>query len=133
MLRRRACASLLAGWTVACASTSGPAPFPPPFSRAQLALVEPERGAIQGAVHQPTTGARIAGARVILECSCIPNLRETRTDARGLYSFGDLPAGSYSVQVIFQNIDVSQSMALPLGVQAIMHFALAPTRDLRRD
>ena len=123
MLLRRACASLLAGGSLACAYAS-PAPS---FSRAELPLVASERGAIQGAVYHTITGARIAGALVILQCSCIPNATETETDARGRYSFGDLPAGHYSVQVLFQDVDVNQSMDLPLGVQTIMHVALAPT------
>ncbi|MBA3550570.1 MAG: hypothetical protein H0T76_29190 [Nannocystis sp.] len=53
----------------------------PTLLPAELPDIVPGRAAIQGAVHDETTGLRIPGALVILTASGQDRHRETETDA----------------------------------------------------
>ncbi|MCA9705750.1 MAG: carboxypeptidase regulatory-like domain-containing protein [Myxococcales bacterium] len=71
------------------------------------------RGEISGVVTNRETGERIAGALVILQCTCLKAPLETQTSAQGLYRFTRLPAGVYTVQVLAGQADVSKVITLP--------------------
>ena len=45
-------------------------------------------------------GQRVADATVVLECTCLPRARFTRTNANGLYAIDALPPGEYELHVI---------------------------------
>jgi hypothetical protein len=107
------------------------APAPPVVTFGELPRVPPGQAAIQGPVHDVNTGVRVAGALVILQCACLPGHRETETDARGIYSFVDLPPGKYTVQVLFGRADVSKSLQLAPGKHFIARFAIDPTSRIR--
>lgn len=72
------------------------------------------------------TGVPIAGALVILQCRCIKGARETLTDARGVYSFADLPSGKYTVQVLYGHANLNKTVELPAGRPVVVQFAVDP-------
>ena len=69
--------------------------------------------AIQGVVTHERTGEPEKGALVILQCTCLEQPLETSTNERGLYRFGDLPPGTYTIQVLKGTADVSKVVTLP--------------------
>ena len=95
---------------------------------AELPEVVPGRAAVQGAVYDMITDERIVGARIILQCACLPGARETVTDARGVYSFVDLPPGTYSLQVLYQEADKSSSVVLSRIGRAIDRIGIYPKK-----
>ncbi len=71
-----------------------------------------DRAAIHGSIHDENDGRRIAGALVMLHCSCLSTPRETWSDTQGRYSFVDLPPGSYSVQALYETTRVQRTVDL---------------------
>jgi hypothetical protein len=71
------------------------------------------QGVLSGRVVHEATDEPLAGALVILQCSCLRGARETQTNADGFYRFGGLPAGTYTVQVLVGMADVSKVITLP--------------------
>lgn len=69
--------------------------------------------AIQGVVTHERTGAPLKGAIVVLQCTCLEAARETSTNDRGSYRFGDLPPGTYTIQVLKGTADVAKVVTLP--------------------
>lgn len=82
---------------------------------ASLAAAAPggHEGVISGQIRHAETGAPIRNALVILQCTCLVAARETVTDAQGVYAFGGLPAGTYTIQVLTGSADVSKVVTLP--------------------
>lgn len=117
---RRACAVLVVA--VGCARPVPPSPLRP----ADLPALTPGQAAIQGRAHHAMTGVPIAGALVILQCRCIEGARETQTDARGVYSFADLPSGKYTVQVLYGHANLNKTVELPAGRPVVIQFAVDP-------
>jgi protocatechuate 3,4-dioxygenase beta subunit len=70
-------------------------------------------GVISGHVKHAKTGEPIEDALVILQCSCLRGRRETVTNTNGVYAFKGLPAGTYTVQVLAGQADVSKVVVLP--------------------
>lgn len=70
-------------------------------------------GEISGQIRHARTGEPIPNALVILQCTCLASSRETQTNEQGLYAFRGLPAGTYMVQVLAGNADVSKVVVLP--------------------
>lgn len=70
-------------------------------------------GVISGQVLHRQTHAPIGGALVILQCSCLDSARETQTNGDGQYAFRGLPAGTYTVQVLAGEANVSKVLTLP--------------------
>lgn len=70
-------------------------------------------GVISGVVTHSKTEEPLPGALVILQCSCLRSSRETQTNAEGFYAFRGLPAGTYTVQVLAGQADVSKVLTLP--------------------
>jgi hypothetical protein len=125
MLLRSACASLLLA--VACARQVPP----PPLLSGDLPAIVPGQTAIQGRVHDVTTGVPIAGALVILQCECMAGHREMQTDPRGVYSFVDLQPGRYVVQVLAERANVNKTAELPAGRRVVVQFAVDPDHHFR--
>jgi hypothetical protein len=46
-------------------------------------------------------------------CTCLSELREAWTDARGLYQFTELPAGHYEAVVLSGHAEVTKAFRLP--------------------
>ncbi|WAS92616.1 carboxypeptidase-like regulatory domain-containing protein [Nannocystis punicea] len=127
MLLGRTGSSLLASCALACGHAAAP-----PLSPAELPPVVAGRGAIQGAVHDVNTGRRIAGALVLMDCSCLAGPRETKTDARGIYSFDDLPPGKYTIQASYERGHVAKTLALAAAGRATISIAVDPERPAVR-
>jgi hypothetical protein len=70
-------------------------------------------GIISGVVTHRRTKERIPNALVILQCACLSGARETQTNVNGLYAFRNLPPGTYTVQVLTGQADVSKVVTLP--------------------
>ena len=81
---------------------------------------------ISGVVTDQKTGEKIAGALVIVQCSCLQGQREVTTNADGLYTFRNLPQGKYTVQVLFGQANVNKSMDVPAGAKFRANFAVDP-------
>lgn len=96
------------------------------------ALALESSGTISGVVTHRATKERIADALVILQCSCLQETRETQTNANGLYAFGDLPPGTYTVQVLSGQADVSKVATLPDGAALRANFNVNPDEEFKR-
>ncbi len=84
-------------------------------------------GAISGTVADATTGSRIPDAVVVLQCTCLAQPRETQTDAEGLFTFGGLPAGTFTVQVLTAQTATTQLLDLPRGEREKLAFEVVPS------
>ena len=88
-------------------------------------------GTISGVVTHSKTKERVADALVILQCSCLQGTRETQTNSNGLYAFRDLPPGTYTIQVLSGQADVSKVTTLPLGSKFRANFSIDPDNEFR--
>jgi len=88
---------------------------------------------ISGVVVDAKSEATIPGALVILQCSCLQGVRETTTNADGVYAFRDLPPGKFTVQVLTGKADVNKSMDLAAGAQFRANFKIDQDNGLRID
>lgn len=70
-------------------------------------------GEIAGQIRHAKTGEPIRNALVILQCTCLVSMRETVTNEQGLYVFTGLPAGTYTIEVLVGQADVSKVVTLP--------------------
>lgn len=127
MDKRSVVAVVLGVVSVACAtgvlepSTPQPAPYIEKF--------EPGSGArVAGIVRDQDSERSIAGALVILQCTCLQGARETTTDAAGLYVFRNLPPGKYTVQVLFNDANVNKTFELPPETAMRVHFRIDPDK-----
>ncbi|MCX4247965.1 TonB-dependent receptor [Paraliomyxa miuraensis] len=89
-------------------------------------------GTISGVVTNAGTKEPVEGALVILQCSCLQEARETQTNSNGLYAFRDLPPGTYTVQVLVGQADVSKVATLPSGAKFRANFSIDPDNEFRR-
>lgn len=124
MMRRFSIALASAIFTAALGSTLTLTPAP--------ALALASSGTISGVVTHSQTKQRIADALVILQCSCLPESRETQTNANGLYAFRDLPPGTYTIQVLSGQADVSKVTTLPKDAKFRANFSIDPEREFKR-
>ena len=86
------------GWTLAIAMLAAPTAY---------------EGVISGKIINSRTDEPIVNALVILQCTCLQDLRETVTDATGEYAFTGLPSGTYTIQVLVGRANVSKVVTLP--------------------
>ncbi len=100
----------------------------PPGDSTQVAST----GVINGIVKDAGTKEKIAGALVVLQCACLASLRETQTNADGVYQFRGLPPGTYTIQVLFGNADIRKQATLPQGAKFRANFSISPETEFRR-
>lgn len=93
---------------------------------------ETKSGVVSGVVRNSKTNEALPNALVILQCSCLSGARETQTNARGLYAFRDLPPGTYTIQVLAGQADVSKVTTLPGGSKFRANFSLNPKSEFKR-
>ncbi len=86
-------------------------------------------GSIGGAVTDKNTGERIGDAIVVLQCACLQGTLETNTNADGIYIFKNLPTGTYTVQVLHGQADVSKTTVLPRGEKFTANFSIDPQNE----
>lgn len=86
-------------------------------------------GALSGVIKDSDTGAPIANALVILQCTCLDEQREASANAQGVYAFDRLPAGRYTVQVLVGEANVSKVFELPSQARFRGNFAVDPQSD----
>lgn len=86
-------------------------------------------GVINGTVRNTMNGEPIVDAIVELSCSCLDAVRDRVTNARGIYSFVDLPPGHYTIRVLTGEANIAKVMELPLGAKFRANFALDPKDD----
>lgn len=91
-----------------------------------------DNGTISGVITDAKTKAKIPNAIVVLQCSCMQDSRETTTNANGLYAFRDLPPGTYTVQVLVGQADVSKVTTLPRGAKFRANFSVDPKNEFKR-
>ena len=121
---RRTIVSLSLGvLSLACAAGG----FDPSPSRLVMEPLADGQGpsVVLGVIHNAETGRAIKGSLVILQCSCLDGFREFATGADGVYIFRDLPPGKYTVQVLFEKVDVSRSFDVVRGVRVQANFRLS--------
>jgi len=115
----------LGGCVKAPPSVDSVPPSPPPS-------LEPSAhsATISGIVRDRNTDETLEGALVILQSSALIGARETTTNARGLYLFRDLPAGVYTVQILFAQADASKVTTLPEGSKFRANFSIDPDQRI---
>ena len=83
-------------------------------------------GQIVGRVTNSEDKQPLSGALVLIQCSCLSSSLETTTNERGLYRFTDLPPGTYTIQVLSGEADVSRVTQLPRAAKFRADFSLNP-------
>lgn len=134
-------AAALAGPGCASGRVSTPPPPPPPSGLLPLGGPSNGRVAVSGRVDDVATGRPLAGARVVLTCSCLVLPRVVVTAEDGTYFVGDLPPGPYEVQAHYARWHVAHGFVAPAGarlgvnfqVQArplVLEYEFTPVRDV---
>lgn len=86
---------------------------------------------ITGTVSAGEERESIAGALVVIQCSCIHTAREATTNDHGRYVFEDLPLGTYTIQVLSGQADVAKVVTIRHGTRVRADFSL-PRQSFRR-
>ncbi len=94
------------------------------LSTACFAQAPVGRATLSGSVTDPT-GASVANAKVTVTNPAIGLTRTTQTTAAGLYSFPDLPVGTYDLTVEQSGFKTVKRTGLPLAVGAVAAFDVA--------
>jgi hypothetical protein len=89
-------------------------------------------GVINGVVTDRNSGDPIEGALVVLQCTCLQGQVERTTNSAGVYSFRDLPAGNYTIQVLYQKANITKVTTLPRGAKFRANFSVDPKNEFRR-
>lgn len=90
-----------------------------------------DNGTISGVVTKKD-GSKAGNALVILQCTCLQGTMETQTNANGLYAFRNLPPGTYTIQVLVGQADVSKVTTLPRGAKFRANFQVDPDNEFKR-
>ncbi len=91
-----------------------------------------DQGAISGVVTNSKTKEKVKTALVVLQCTCLQGTRETKTNDSGLYVFRDLPPGTYTIQVLAGQADISKVTTLPRDAKFRANFSVDPNNEFRR-
>lgn len=126
MKRRTAAAVVLGLASIACASGAIELTPEPPAITTEPPLAGASGAQITGLIVDSRTGDLIDGALVVLQCTCLEGIRESQSNRDGQYRFEDLPAGSYTVQVLYGRADSSRIFTLDRGLRARVHFRIDP-------
>lgn len=113
---------------MACAAgcAFGPTKAPPPLPSA--VSIESGTSSISGRVSHQETKEPLSHALMLLHSSDLAVPLEAWTDDNGLYAFRGLPAGTYTVQVLYGQADRSKMTALPPNAKFHAHFKFDPDR-----
>ncbi|MEM6996086.1 MAG: carboxypeptidase-like regulatory domain-containing protein [Myxococcota bacterium] len=84
---------------------------------------------IKGIVADVGTGERAPNVLVVLQCECLQESRETTTNANGLFTFRDLPPGSYTVQFLAGSADSMVVIDLVKGEVASVRASVDPDAE----
>lgn len=128
---------LVTALALGCAPiVSAPTLDEPVMSEPEPVVSEPEptnspgdAGVIKGLVENSLTEEPFENALVVLMCMCLAAPQERFTNERGMYSFKDLPAGNYTVQVLAGQANVSKVTELPHGAKFKANFTINPEQD----
>ncbi len=86
---------------------------------------------IRGVVTHAELEEPIEGARVIAQCECATRSREVVTDADGVYSFGELPAGDYVITVLSGKAEIRKHIDdIPAGAKLRANFTINPEAEV---
>lgn len=99
---------------------------------AKAAPSQSNTGIISGTVENAADELPIEGAIVVIQCSCLSEELQRMTNARGIYSFRELPAGRYTIRVLTGKGNVSRSAQLPRGGRFRANFQIDPDRGARK-
>lgn len=94
--------------------------------------VETGSGTIAGVVLHAETGERIADALVVLQCTCLAAPVEAKTNEQGQYAFRGLPPGTFTIQVLTGQADMSKVTTLSTGAKFRANFRVDPQNTFRR-
>jgi len=108
--------------------TSTPAPFLP-YEEPSVRCDAGAEGTISGVVLDEDTQTPLGSALVVLQSSSLHNTLELMTDDYGRFRFDGLPPGTYTVQVLVGNADVSKVLTLPESAKFRADFVLDPERE----
>lgn len=114
----------------ACATRPPPEPFAL-FTGPPLGLARNDGVVIAGLATDKRTDEPIAGALVVMQCSCLENDLELTTDADGTYRAIGLPSGKYTVQLLYDRVNMRNEMYLPPQGMARADYSFDP--DQRYD
>lgn len=119
---------------VACAvgAFDRPSQAPAPLPQTEALPEGTDYAVVQGVVLDRESGAVYPDAVVVLSCSCLQGAREVTTDVNGVYRFGELPAGQYTVNALYGKADVSQVVGLKEGLRTRVDFRIEPKNALVR-
>ena len=92
----------------------------------EAAPSESDKGVINGVVKNSSNDQPIENAILVLQCTCLPGQQERMTNARGIYSFQNLPSGNYTIQALAGKANVSKTTQLARGAKFRANFALNP-------
>ncbi len=132
---RRTIPSLAIGaLAVACAvgAFERPSQAPAPLPQTEALPEGADYAVIQGVVLDRESGEVYPDAIVILSCHCLEEAREAMTDGNGVYRFGDLPEGQYTVNALYGKADVSQIIHLKKGLRTRIDFRIEPKNEFVR-
>lgn len=72
-------------------------------------------GTISGVVTKRDGQEPVEGAIVVVQCSCLNEEVSVLTNARGIYRLSGLPAGVYTVQALYDDLENVRTVELPRG------------------
>ncbi len=112
--------------SIACAAGLFQANAPVPEPTVVMTPIEAghEGSEVVGTILDAPTGKPVAGAVIVLQCTCLAGTRETMTTAQGYFAFRALPPGSYTLQVLYGQSDSAKVITLGDGVQARISFPI---------
>ena len=133
MDRRTLPALALGALAVACAIGSFDKSTQSPATVSTRDLPEGSQySTLRGVIVDKQSRDLIAGAYIILQCSCLQAQREVQTNAEGLYGFNKLPAGEYTIQVLYGRADHSKVLQVKSSQKIRVDFTIDPSDDYVR-
>lgn len=86
---------------------------------------------IRGTATNANTHEQIVGARVVLDCACLGQTREQRTDEEGRYRFGELPEGAFTVTLFGERGQLTKVIDTSAGATFVANFSIDPNSEIR--
>ncbi len=111
-------------FAVACATGTFDDGYQPPTVRTEPLPNGGPLGKLQGVIRVKDSAGKFDGALVVIQCSCLPEAREVKTNLDGIYNFPDLPPGEYTIQVLSGQADISRQATVKAGFKVRADFTL---------